>query len=217
MYQYKLQVTLDCFVFCGTTSLRGGGGAGLLLLTPRLSSSPEKEDGPNGGKRHTPEQNRLLSALEAFYYCIVLLGGDANFMNKQAVGLSPPFHVRLQTPVEKAAVAARKVQRVVTKTLKDMVAQLVEEAREVQSWCLCAQRSHPCDCGAEGGDVGREEEEGEGDSEREAATGGKEEGGGGVRTGVGGLLGWEHVVEEVQAATSAALIHLSLIRLSSAP
>jgi hypothetical protein len=97
--------------------------------------------------------------LEAFYYCIVLLGGDANFMNKQAVGLSPPFHVRLQTPVEKAAVAARKVQRVVkkrllmeavaerkvqrvvTKTLKDMAAQLVEKAREVQSWSLYAQRA----------------------------------------------------------------------------
>jgi hypothetical protein len=60
----------------------------LLLLTPRLSSSPEKvKDLVTGTTRRTPKQNRLLSALEAFYYCIVLLGGDVNSMNKQAVGL----------------------------------------------------------------------------------------------------------------------------------
>jgi hypothetical protein len=100
----------------------------LLLLTLRLSSSPEKVDGPNGGKRQTPEQNRLLSALEAFYYCIVLLGGDVNSMNKQAVGLGPPFIPRPQTQAEKAAVAARKVQRVVKKRLlREAVA-----ARKVQ-------------------------------------------------------------------------------------
>ena len=41
-------------------------------------------------------------------------------MNKQAVGLSPPYlrYGRPQTPEEKAAVAARKVQRVVKKRLQ---------------------------------------------------------------------------------------------------
>ena len=85
----------------------------LVLLTLCLSSSPEPVYDPvTKTTKHTSEQNRLLSALEAFYYCIVLLGGDANFMNKQAVGLSPPYPRMPQTPEEKAAVAARKVQRV---------------------------------------------------------------------------------------------------------
>jgi hypothetical protein len=81
-------------------------------------------------------------------------------MNKQAVGLSPPYlrYGRPQTPEEKAAVAARKVQRVVkkrlqrqavaarkvqretdrevkravTKTLDGRVAQLAKKEREVQ-------------------------------------------------------------------------------------
>jgi hypothetical protein len=108
-------------------------------------------DGPNGGKRQTPEQNRLLSALEAFYYCIiVLLGGDdVNFMNEQAGGRPQPA-VSLRQAAdpggkgrgggeegaeggEEAAAegggGARKVQRVVKQTLDDMVAQLVEEGR----------------------------------------------------------------------------------------
>jgi hypothetical protein len=90
----------------------------LFLLTPRLSSLPEPvKDPATETTGHNTAQNRLLSALEAFYYCIVLLGGGANFMNKQAVGLDPPYPWKPQTPEEKTAVAARKVQRAVKKRL----------------------------------------------------------------------------------------------------
>jgi hypothetical protein len=86
----------------------------LLITAPRLSSFPEPvKDLVTSTTRHTPKQNRLMSALEAFYYCMVFLGGDVNFMNKQAVGLSPPYAVRPQSQAEKDALAARKAQRVV--------------------------------------------------------------------------------------------------------
>jgi hypothetical protein len=82
---------------------------------------------------HTTEQNRLLSALEApFYYCVVLLGGGDNNMNKQALGLSPPFTPKPQTQAQMNAVAERKVQREVKNTLDGMVAQLEKKAREVK-------------------------------------------------------------------------------------
>jgi hypothetical protein len=83
--------------------------------------------------KHTTAQNRLLSALEAFYYCIVLLGGDVNSMNKQAVGLGPPFVPRPQTQAEKAAVAARKVQRVVKKRLRRKAVAARKVQRAVQN------------------------------------------------------------------------------------
>jgi hypothetical protein len=138
----------------------------LLLAAPRVSSLPEPVKDPvDGGKRHTPEQNRLLSALEAFYYCIVLLGGDVNLMNKQSVGLSPPFRYgRPQTPAEKAAVAARKVQRVVKKRQMEFnlevqrefanekfkqFAMLLKVQREVKKEQANKRRWHNSACGVE--------------------------------------------------------------------
>jgi hypothetical protein len=54
-------------------------------------------------------------------------------MNKQAVGLSPPFRYgRPQTQVEKEAVAARKVQRAVKKRAKEALREVLKKAREVQ-------------------------------------------------------------------------------------
>jgi hypothetical protein len=53
-------------------------------------------------------------------------------MNKQVVGLSPPFRFRPQTQVEKEAVAARKVQRRVKKRAKEALREVLKKAREVQ-------------------------------------------------------------------------------------
>jgi hypothetical protein len=72
--------------------------------------------------------------LEAFYYCVVLLlGGGANFMNKQAVGLSPPNPWNGQTQEEKKAVAARKVQRVVKKRVRRKAVAARKVQRAVQN------------------------------------------------------------------------------------
>jgi hypothetical protein len=81
-----------------------------------LSSSPEKVYDPvTKTTKHTSEQNRLLSALEAFYCCVVLLGGGDNNMNKQELGLDPYFPPKPQTPEEIATAAAKKVQRAAQK------------------------------------------------------------------------------------------------------
>jgi hypothetical protein len=79
--------------------------------------------------------------LEAFYYCVVLLGGGDNNMNKQALGLSPPYPwLQTLTPEEKAAAAAKKVQRAVKREVKQvmdgMVAQLVYFSRQQATSCL---------------------------------------------------------------------------------
>jgi hypothetical protein len=105
----------------------------LLLTDPRLLSSfPEPvKDPATGVTKHTTEQDRLLGALEAFYCCVVLLGGGDNNMNKQVLGLSPPFPPKPQTQAQMNAVAERKVQGVVKKALDDMVAQLEKKAKEV--------------------------------------------------------------------------------------
>ena len=53
-------------------------------------------------------------------------------MNKQAVGLSPPHPWKPQTPEEKAAVAARKVQRAVRTAVKKRLQRQAVAARKVQ-------------------------------------------------------------------------------------
>jgi hypothetical protein len=65
------------------------------------------------------------------------LGGDDNFMNKQAIGLNPPFTAKPQTQAGKDAVApARKEQaaRAARAEQREMVAQEAVRKEQQRQW-----------------------------------------------------------------------------------